>query len=420
MRNGSCHPEAVGLLVLALASSAPARGGREEAGRREKPVDERTEIEQPPESSELERTWIHWDFRKELNLAVVYSDQGMPGLPRDERGTDHLEFSPRFPRTFIGAEVEGNLTEEAPLNRFLGPHVNLAAFDFHLRFELDPTEPTDDYDRYELMAQDFWVRFETPDADRLSMRVGQVTTPYGVNPVLAPRGRFLMPLEAHDVGFKWDWGGVLKGPLGLYDWEVGATTGAGMQPHPPHFIYEDDAYMLTARLGAPTYWDFQYGLSGLFGKSPTLMLDKRLSPPLSRWRAAVDVFYKLQFHTMFMGQAFVGQDGFDGDARKAFGMDEEANLVTGYLIEVDFVPFFGSTQKSRLEWQNWELNAQLASVFFDVERHGSDNTFLTLEVARSFTDKLTLRVDWVHDFHTSTGMGIEDDKIFLSLYYYGL
>lgn len=375
------------------------------------------ENEEPEE--EFERIWMDWNFHLEFNLALVYSKKGLPDLPRGEKGKDHFEFSPRFPRSFLGAELEGSLTDEAPLNRFLGPHLNLSAFDFHLRFELDPTEPLHDYDRYELMAQDFWVRFETPDVDRLSLRIGQVTVPYGVNPVLAPRGRFLLPLEAHDVGFKWDWGGVLKGPLWLYDWEIGATTGAGMQPHPPYYIYEEDAYMLTARLGAPTYWDFQYGLSGLFGKSPALMLDKRLSRPLSRWRASLDLFYKLLVHTLFMAQAYVGQDGFDGDARKAFGMDTKANLVTGGLFEVDFVPPFGATQKSRLEWQSWELNAQFASVFFDAEKGGSNNTFLTLEVGRSLTDELTLRVDWIHDFHTAEGMGEEDDRIFLSLYYYG-
>ncbi|MBI4606699.1 MAG: hypothetical protein HY721_32445 [Planctomycetes bacterium] len=406
MRNPrrSCGVAALGLLL-----SLPVSGA--EAGDGEPP--------EPPGAAEIERTWIHWDFRKELNLAVVYSHEGLPGLSSSETGVDHLELSPRFPRTFIGAEVEGNLTEEAPVNRLLGGHVQLAAFDFHLRLEVDPTEPTNELDRYEFMAQDFWIRLETPHIDRLSLRIGQVTVPYGVNPVLAPRGRFLLPIEAHDVGFKWDWGGVLKGPLGDYDWELGATTGAGMQPHPPHYVFEEDAYMLTARLGAPTYWDFQYGLSGLFGKSPTLMLDKRLGPPVSRWRAAGDLFYKLLVHTMLMGQAFVGQDGFDGDSEKAFGMDGDPNLLAGFLVEVDFVPPFGSTEESRREWQNWELNAQLASVFFDLERHDSDNNSLTLEVARSLTDKLTLRLDWVHDFHVATGTGVEDDAIFVSLYYYG-
>jgi len=155
-----------------------------------------------------------------------------------------------------------------------------------------------------------------------------------VNPILAPRQRFILPIEATDLGLKWDWGLDLKGPAGEYDWEIALTIGSGETLRKPHLFEGSDrtSYLITGRIGHPTYWNFQQGLSFLFGnlrpsmRAPPMLFTMSMQQmfwdpralsdiPISRWRIAYDVFYKHGTYLMTGGQLSYGQGGFARDEK---------------------------------------------------------------------------------------------------------
>lgn len=350
---------------------------------------------------------------KELVLSGAYSPQGFVGVPLDDRSEDHFELSPRPPGNYLGLELIRTFTPSSRINKELLPDwLPLTAIDLHPRLLFDRLEESDDLDQVEFAPQDFWLRFNPGNMDRVSLRVGQFVLPYGVNPILAPRQQFILPIEALDLGLKWDWGVGIKGPAGEFDWELAATIGSGEALHSPHFFGDSDrtSYLITGRIGTPTYWDFQYGVSFLYGDLPVIRGARRFSDEaISRWRVGLDAFYKHGTYLMMGAQLTYGQDGFSGDEEFVAITNGETADVLGYRTWIDWViPSFTDVR----------LGAQFESVVRDLSTSHSDDTAAIFEVAYSLTTSTTLRLDYRLELNRSTGD--EHDAVFLTFIYYGL
>ncbi len=339
------------------------------------------------------RSFLYW----EVVLSGVYAPSGIRGLPPDDPTEDHVELSPRPPGSYVALDWVRTFDSSgrwAP-----------TALDLHPRLLYDPMEVEDGIDQIKFAPQDFWVRLEPGRHDRFALYLGQFVIPYGVNPILAPRQRFILPVEAVDLGLKWDWGIDLAGPLASYDWEVAATIGSGEALHSPHIFDSSSptSFLITGRLGAPTYWDFQYGLSFLGGDLPVIRGPNRLSEEsTSRWRVGLDSFYRRGLYLMMGAQLTYGRNGFAED-----GIDPTDTL--GYQLWVDWVV-------PRL--LDLRLAAQWQSIIRDVDRSDSDDTALVLEAGYSLRTAVSLMLDFRHEVHLT--MGDATDGIFLSFIYYAL
>ncbi len=352
---------------------------------------------------------------KEFVVSGFHSDDGMMNVPIGNMDLDHADLSPRPPGSYLGLDYVHTFADSSWINKnVLGDWLPLDAVGLHPRFLYDPMESRHDPDIVKFAPQDFWVRFQPGNVDRLTLRVGQFVIPYGVNPVLAPRQRFILPLEATDLGLKWDWGVDVKGPIGEYDWEVATTIGSGEALHSPHFLEgsERSSYLVTGRVGTPTYWDLQYGLSFLYGDLPVLRAATLLSPvSISRRRLSLDLFYKHGTYLMLGGQVTYGQDGFRSDARfvkvggKPLGKTAD---VLGTRLYLDWVV---------PDYEDWRLACQYESVVRDTATTESDDTAVIVEITYSLTTATSVVLDYRHELNNS--MGRETDALFLMFVYYG-
>jgi hypothetical protein len=355
------------------------------------------------------RAFLYW----ELVLSGFYSPEGVAGVPPDDRSEDHFEFSPRPPGNYVGLDYVRTFTSSSTVNqKFMPGWLSLAAIDLHPRVLFDRMEESDDGDQVEFAPQDFWARFNLGGNDRLTLRVGQFVLPYGVNPILAPRQRFLLPIEATDLGLKWDWGVGVKGPAGEYDWELAATMGSGEALHSPHLFTNSkrQRYLFTGRIGTPTYWDFQYGASFLFGDLPVIRSAKVLSRnSVSRWRVGLDALYKHGTYLMAGAQVTYGQDGFAGDNELVSMTGGDTADVLGYRAWVDWVVPVHTDLR---------LGAQFESVYRDLPTPNSDDSAVILEVGYSLTTSTSVVLDYRMELNRS--MGQENDAGFLTFIYYGM
>jgi len=343
----------------------------------------------------------------------------------------HFQPTDRIPRNYVGIEYIRIFDHESS-GTGLWP-LRLATIDLNPHLELDFDPPFSSWKQpsasdvefhpmrvdfnsdtkklsLKLILHDFWIRFEPKLHPRMSLLLGHFDIPYGVNPVMSPRGgQFLMPPEIDDIGLKKDWGVRWKAPLGEYDYEVALTTGGGLGLHDPDWFdsKRPSAYLASARVGAPTYWRFQYGLSGLYGKLPRLMADEKLfGPPLERWRVNVDTFYKYMEHTIVMAQAGVGRNS-NPPMPKSFHPDDTTTLA-GHVV-VDYIP---------PGYQQLEFKFQVKSIWADLGSTSKDHTYSVAEAAYSLSNSTTLRLDYVHDFRIPVMMGPKDDQFYFTLNYY--
>lgn len=347
---------------------------------------------------------------KEAVLSGFYSSQGVRGLPAGDMSKDHWGFSPRPPGSYIGLDYVQTFTASSAINKILPEWFPMATLDLHPRVVYDPMEKEHGLDPYKFAPQDFWFRFTPGNVDRLQLRVGEFVIPYGMNPVMAPRQTGILPVEAIDLGLKWDWGIDLKGPIGAFDWELAATTGTGEGLNMPRLFDDKDhqSYLVTGRMGSPTYWDFQNGLSFLYGDLPTIMgptiIDKHA---ISRWRLAYDTFYKYGTYLMVGAQASFGQDGFTDDEKFVRPTMGKTADVLGYQIWADWVvPMH----------QNLRLQAQFASIYRDVGTPGAHDTAAVLQAGYSWTTAISTVLSFRKELNTS--MGELNDGIYLTFIYY--
>jgi hypothetical protein len=342
---------------------------------------------------------------KEVVVSGFLSIDGIDGLPRGDLTKDHFEFSPRPPGSYVGVDFVKTFTPESPANRWLPKWLPVQAMDLHPRLVWDRTEQDIYLKPLKFAPQDLWVQFNPWSVDRLSLRVGQFVIPFGANPILAPRQRFQLPIEATDLGLKWDWGLDLKGPIGAYDWEVAATLGLGNGWHSPRLFADADhrSFLFTGRIGSPTYWDFQHGVSFLFGDFNRLMATRRLAGlAISRWRVGYDVFWKRGLYLMTGAQITYGEEGFSGRGR--------SSTVLGLRAWVDWI--VPSNEDLRLSAQVERVHRSLVTAAWD----GPEDLAAILEARYSLTTSISAVVALRKEFQTA--MDDETDAIYFSLVYY--
>jgi len=133
------------------------------------------------------------------------------GVTLTGSGSGHWQPTDRIPRNYAGGEYIYTTGDEAWLRHMLGP-LEFTTMDLNPHLEVDFNPPVDsqpgdanrvEWDatcidvnspndkhkvRFKLVLHDFWVRFEPAGLERTSLRVGHFDIPYGINPVMAPRG----------------------------------------------------------------------------------------------------------------------------------------------------------------------------------------------------------------------------------------
>lgn len=353
------------------------------------------------DSGRGERTFVF----KEVVLSGFLSFDGVTGLPLGDLTKDHIEWSPRPPGSYVGIDYVKTFDEDASVNRWLPDWMPLQAMDLHPRLVWDRTEVAECLRPLKFAPQDLWVRFNPWGVDRLWLRIGQFVLPYGANPILAPRQRFQLPIEATDLGLKWDWGVDLKGPIGDYDWEIAGTLGLGGAWHTPRLFSDAEhrAFLITGRIGSPTYWNFQHGISFLVGDLSRLMATRRLAgQAISRWRVGYDVFYRRGIYLMTGAQITYGQEGFAGRGR--------SSSVLGTRAWVDWV--VPSHQDLRLSAQFERVHRSLITEAWD----GHNDVAAILEARYSLTTAISAVAAYRQEFRRS--MGDRNDALYLSLIYY--
>lgn len=342
---------------------------------------------------------------KEVVLSGFVSFDGVTGLPRGDNTDDYVELSPRPPGNYVGLDYVRTFTEESRVNRWLPDWLPLQTMTLHPRLVWDRTERDECLYPLKFAPQDFWVRFNPWGKDRLSLRLGQFVIPFGSNPILAPRQRIQLPIEATDLGLKWDWGIDLKGPAGEYDWEVAATLANGVGLHSPGFLEDKDhrRFLFTGRIGSPTYWDFQHGVSFLLGDAPPLRGPRILArQSISRWRVGYDVFWHHGLYLMTGAQLTYGQDGFAGN--------KQATTVTGSRLWADWI--LPDNEDLRLSGQFEWVRRDIVSAAFDM----TDDMAVVLEVSYSLTTAISAVSAYRQEIRRS--MGDRNDALYLSLVYY--
>ncbi len=358
---------------------------------------------------------------KEVVLSGFLSFRNVAGLPLEDPGKERIGVSRRPPGTYIGLDYVKTFTPSSGINKILPDWLPATAMNLHPRIVYLPEIVWDRSERITFAPQDFWIRFNPAGADRLMLRVGQFVIPFGANPILAPRQQFLLPVEATDLGLKWDWGLDLKGPVGEFDWEVALTIGSGEDLRLPHFFSGSDraSYLITGRVGSPSYWDFQYGLSFLYGDLPAITGPRLLSDvAISRWRVGYDAFYKYGTYLMAGAQLTYGQDGFveeEVDPRRWAEIAGPVRMTHGVRITNAL------SYRAWLDWvvpwlQEVRLAFQFESIHRAVSMPASDNTALIFELGYSLTTAITAKLDYREQL--STAIGQDNDAVYLTAVFY--
>ena len=359
----------------------------------------------PDDEEGIERSFLF----KEVVFSVSYYFDRVPRLLSQDITKDQFELSLRPPGSYIGLDYVRTFSSESLLNKILPDWLPLTAMVLHPRIVYDSKQRSSGLDPIEFAPQDFWLRFNPFEKDRLLLRVGQFVIPYGANPILAPRQRFMLPIEATDLGLKWDWGIALKGPAGEYDWEIAATIGSGVALHSPHLFSRSDreSYLFSGRIGSPSYWDFQHGLSFLYGDLPVFMGPIVISDvAISHWRVGYDTFYKHGTYLKLGAQMTYGQDGIGGDEEFVMATNGKKADVLGSRAWIDWViP----------KHQNLKLAFQFESVVRDLSTWWAYDTAVIFQIDYSLTTKITAVFDYREGLNP---MGRENDAVYFTLIYY--
>jgi hypothetical protein len=387
------------------------------------------------------------NFRWDINSSLMISASG-----DDLAGTgfSHILPTDRLPRNYVGFEYSYFPNDQAWLGKswveamVINPHLEI---DFHprdlmpqtigkffsvgepqplfypshldqpLSWDLEFGDPPSSEGyyrnmvRFKLLFYDCWIRFKPPELNRTTFRVGHFDIPYGTNPVMTgTRGDFIMPPEMMDVGLKKDWGVSWKGPMGDFDYEISATTGMGLGIHNPRWLDRDypPSYLFSARIGAPTYWKFQYGISGLYGRVPLFYGDQLLDElALKRWRVSLDLFVRPLHYIAFGGQVGGGQNERHTDVfvRKT---QKRNDTIAAHAI-VDYVPPW---------FHSMNIKAQFKTILYEIGYSEWDYYSAVAEIGFSLSNALFLRFDYEHTFRVPRMIGREDDRLYVGLSYF--
>lgn len=308
------------------------------------------------------RTFVY----REANLALQYSFQ-----------KSDMFASAMPPGNSVGLEFIH--TRKAPARGQVG----LAGIDLHLRLQ-DPRGPA----RPDLFFEDAWALFQV-GGRRSHVRMGHFNLPFGMNPVMEPRGIFRMPLEATDLGFKKDWGIGWQRESGQFDVELGAFLGAGGDLH-----WRRGSFVLAGRLGTPTFRNFEHGISILVADVPPTMGNVRMGDMLMRRvRTGLDAVYLYGNHTILKAEVAAGSD--------------DGRTVAGALLAGDWIP-----PKST----RWVLGFQAEILRRNKPDMTDDFLRMTWEVSFSLGDLTLLRLDLVRVMESSMDTSTE---LFFLVHHYG-
>jgi len=303
---------------------------------------------------------------RELNLALQYS------VDRQQ-----ILASPLPPSTSVGLEF---IHSRPPLPR---GQSGLQGVDLHLRLSDPPGSGLAD-----LYFGDAWALFGV-GRQRSQLRIGHFNIPFGMNPVMEPRGIFRMPLEALDLGYKKDWGISWQRESGEHDLEVGGFLASGGDLH-----WRRGSFLFAGRMGTPTYRDFEYGFSLLIADSPPTMGDVRMADMMvRRVRAGLDAIYLYGTHTILKSELAAGTD--------------DGRSVAGLMAAVDWIPP-NSTR--------WVVALQSEALRRNSPGDAMDMVRITAEASYSLGDLTMLRLDLVRVLESSMGTSTE---LYFMVHHYG-
>jgi hypothetical protein len=301
---------------------------------------------------------------RELSLALQYSAEQA-----------QVTSSSRPPGTAIGLEFMH--TRKMPDRGKIG----LLGIDIHARLTDPPGETNPD-----VYFADAWALFGV-GGKRSQLRVGHFNIPFGMNPVMEPRGIFLMPLEALDLGFKKDWGIAWQREAGEFDVEFGGFLGNGGDLH-----WRQGSFLLCTRAGTPTFRDLEYGVSMLVGDIPPTMGNVRLSDELiRRVRMGFDAMYMYGNYTVFKGEFAAGTD--------------DGRTMVGALFGIDWVP---------PRFTRWAFSFQAEGIRRNQLSDFSDIARVTFETSMALGRVTMLRIDIVRTLEGSVGT-----DVFFMIHHYG-
>jgi hypothetical protein len=285
--------------------------------------------------------------------------------------------SPRPPASSVGFEF---IHRRPPLAR---GESGLRGLDLQVQVS-DPPGPA----LADVYFGDVWALFGV-GRERSQLRIGHFNIPFGLNPVMEPRGIFRLPLEAVDLGLKKDWGVSWQREVGTRDIEVGGFLASGGDLH-----WRRGSFLLAGRLGTPTYKEFEYGLSALFANLPPTMANTRMSSMAVRTaRVGLDAIYLYGNYTIFKGELTAGSD--------------DGRTVAGALAAVDWIPP-GATR--------WVFALQSEALKRNTAGEAMDFVRVTAEATYSLGDLTVLRLDLVRQLESSMGTSTD---IFFQVHHYG-
>ena len=230
------------------------------------------------------------------------------GLISDING-QRFDFANRSPNNQIAFQLFSK--RKKVLQRGYIKNVDLVSYKIRLSvpFEKNVNNLGFKEANFKIKLLDTWLKFDTK-WDRTSFWIGNKSIPYGHNPKLDPVSSFMTNLIKMDIGFVQDLGLFFKTPVSRkLDLELSLTSG-GMLNKPimicdnllktpsnpdarPTFSFAsydyENTWLMTSRLGTPTYKKNEIGLILLAGKIRSTIVANDLNNMV---RIGTDWIYK--------------------------------------------------------------------------------------------------------------------------------
>ena len=306
----------------------------------------------------------HQFFYYQLNVHGGY-DSNEPG--------DGWGWSDRGARTQMN--FEWLIKDESHMQRGYTPLVSPSTWNFKFSLELDPDETDADDGRLRLRLLDTWIKLNTK-WDRTHLWVGHRSYPYGHNPRLDPEFSFLPNQSGVDLGFGKDTGVFVKTPISeQLDLELSATAGGYLSGDPFNIKYTSDgdfdfeedldydgSWLLTNRIGSPTFKTNEFGIFALGGK-----LHNHSESLITTWRLGGDWVYKYRETWKAVNQISIGENERRADNWAVYNLLNS----TEWFLNQKFR--FGITHTLRYEDMNSDgdypaIGTFLASLSYAINR----------------------------------------------------
>ncbi len=309
-------------------------------------------------------------FYPQLNLHGGY-DTNEPG--------DHWGLADRGARTQLSLEwfVKDEIHQQRGFAKLIEP----ASWNMKFAVEIEPKEHQQERFDVRLRPLDTWVKFATK-WDRTNLWLGHKSIPYGHNPRLDPSHAFMPNQAGLDLSFGRDTGIFAKTPVSNdLDLELSATMGKG-----DTWDYHG-GWLLTSRVGSPTFKISEAGLFALGGKiQRTNGAATTNSDLTSVYRVGADWIYKHQELWKVVNQFSVGENRSGGDEDRFL-----LNMLNSFEWYAHPKWTLGATHSLRYEEPYGDrLSVQTKGALFGT---------LSYAVRRD----VRLRINLLAEYHNSTG-----------------